>query len=179
MHNQDIFIYLIPTQFIHHGISRTNLIHAPYSSRLQDTWTILQMVQHQKNFVFNTLFHVKGSGGKRGAVKLTAIQQAEYMKNLLSKVQKNSWHEVRLVLKQWRYSCMTEVEKVLADTQWLLLWTCSTHYFLEISSMDITMTGKDFLTGFKQSWQDLTFSPSGHHPGHYKAELGEPDLCAI
>ena len=38
---------------------------------------------------------------------------------------------------------------------------------------------EDFSNGFKQLSEDLSSSPSGCHIGHYKAALGDIELCTM
>jgi hypothetical protein len=38
---------------------------------------------------------------------------------------------------------------------------------------------KDFSNGFKLLSEDLSSSPSGRHIGHYKAALGDEELCTM
>ena len=38
---------------------------------------------------------------------------------------------------------------------------------------------EDFSNGFKLLSEDLSSSPSGHHIGHYKAALGDDELCTM
>jgi hypothetical protein len=38
---------------------------------------------------------------------------------------------------------------------------------------------EDFFNGFKQLSEDLSSSPSGRHIGHYKAALGDIELCTM
>jgi hypothetical protein len=38
---------------------------------------------------------------------------------------------------------------------------------------------EDFFNGFKQLSVDLSSSPSGRHIGHYKAALGDVELCTM
>ena len=45
--------------------------------------------------------------------------------------------------------------------------------------VDDSISPEDFAAGSKQLSEDLSSSPSGRHLGHYKAILGEPDLCAM
>ena len=45
--------------------------------------------------------------------------------------------------------------------------------------VDDSISPEDFAAGFKQLSEDLSSSPSGRHLEHYKAILGEPDLCVM
>ena len=45
--------------------------------------------------------------------------------------------------------------------------------------VDDSISPEDFAAGFKQLSEDLSSSPSSRNLGHYKAILGEPDLCAM
>jgi hypothetical protein len=38
---------------------------------------------------------------------------------------------------------------------------------------------EDLSDGFKMLTEDISSSPSGRHIGHYKAALGDPDLCTM
>ena len=42
-----------------------------------------------------------------------------------------------------------------------------------------SISPEDFAAGFRQLSEDLSSSLSARHLGHYKAILGEPDLCAM
>ena len=45
--------------------------------------------------------------------------------------------------------------------------------------IDDTISADNFLAGFKQLSDDLSSSPSGHHLGHYKAALDDPELYTL
>ena len=38
---------------------------------------------------------------------------------------------------------------------------------------------KELSDGFKMLSEEISSSPSGRHIGHYKAALGDPDLCTM
>ena len=68
-HNQDPFLHLTPSQLNQHNIKHAGLSHAFCSSRLQDAWTNLYMVQensneHRKTFLATTLSHAERGGEK-------------------------------------------------------------------------------------------------------------------
>ena len=41
------------------------------------------------------------------------------------------------------------------------------------------ISSEDLSDGFKMLSEDLSSSPSGRHIGHYKAALGDPDICTM
>ena len=42
-----------------------------------------------------------------------------------------------------------------------------------------TISAEDFSKGFKRLSENLSSSPSGRHIGHYKAVIGDEELCTL
>ena len=50
---------------------------------------------------------------------------------------------------------------------------------MDLIQLAIVISPEDFSNGFKQLSEDLSSSPSGRHIGHYKAALGDVELCTM
>ena len=140
-HNQDPFLHLTPSQLNQHNIKHAGLSHAFYSSRLQDAWTNLCTVQensnqHRKTFLATTLSHAKRGGEKKRAVKLRAIQQAEYMKELWPKLRKYAKGEIR--------SGLDRVEVPVYDSDGEIVGWCSVTAPEELFNTLLTRNIKHF-----------------------------------
>ena len=48
-----------------------------------------------------------------------------------------------------------------------------------VTTVNPTITADDVREGVKAIAEKLTSSPSGRHYGHYKAAIGDPDLCEV